>query len=398
MTKYLYTYTLFFLFFLTNCGSKKENDLKNTIVISSPKEIKPTLLGEYCSDSELIPLETSIECQIGRVDKLVVNEDNIFIADRHQKIIFVFNTKGEFCFKIKNIGKGPGEFTVLRDFWIDTDNKLIEVLCRKKIIRYDYQGKFIGEIKLSVSAISFAKTSHGNYYVWSGTSVVDRARGTVYYLNNNGQVVSEYFKWDGKGRLFTSQHMFTKTKDGILFRPFIQDYILREFDDNGIKNTYKVDFGKHSIPENNSVEEHKLSGSIKKDVVMQKKYAFGLSGQFETSNYIIFRYLFYENKITYKSFIFSKKHESSVYCSKLNNEAVLPHSLSLIAYADPTSDTFYSTYDAFSFLTFIEKRKNKLTYTREGQKVTSLLNKITPKSNPIIFKFKVNSKLFDNLK
>ncbi len=397
MTKYIYISTFFFLFLFTNCSSKKENDLKNTNIIPIPTEIRPKLLDEYYSDIEAIPLETSSECQIGRIDKLVVNREFIFTFDYRQKTIFIFNTKGEYIFKIKNIGKGPGEYSVLCDFWIDTDNKQIEVLDRKKIIKYDYKGKFISEIKLSVNAISFAKTSLGYYYVWSGTNVVDRDRGTVYYLNNKGKVVSEYFKWDGKGRLPTSHNMFTKTKDGILFRPFVQDYILRKFDDNGINNMHKADFGIHSVPDNGAVENHDLNGPFEAITLFQKKYAFKIQDVFETPNYIVFEFLIGESHPTLKSFIFSKKHQASIYCSKLNNEAALPLCLSHLEYANPTSDTFYSTLDAFSLLTFMDKRKNKIPDTKNGQKITSLLKEITPNSNPIIFRFKVNSRLFDNL-
>jgi len=97
---------LFLLVFLTNCNTKKESDLGDTILIPAPTEIRPKLLDEYYSDVEAIPLETSPECQIGTINKLVVKKDSIYIQDNLQNTLFVFNIKGEYLYKIDNIGRG----------------------------------------------------------------------------------------------------------------------------------------------------------------------------------------------------------------------------------------------------------------------------------------------------
>jgi hypothetical protein len=233
--------------------------------------------------------------------------------------------------------------------------------------------------------------------VWSGCQLENDQDETVSFLNNKGTVVSKYFKWDKKGRISSSSNMFTESDKGLLFRPFQQDYLIRELDDNGVVNSkYKVDFGIHSLPDNDAIENHDLNGPFDGITLKEKKYAFSIMDVFETPNYIVF--CFHIGSTTFKSFIYSKKHQMSLYCAHTNDDAALPQGISDIGYSDPTSDTFYSYCGAYLVQNYVGKRKEKISNTKNGQGIKSLLNNITVNSNPVIFKLKFNDKFFDNLK
>ena len=69
---------------------------------------------------KLIPLETSENCLIGRIDELKVFDDTLYVLDRNiAKALFVFDNKGRFIRKIGRLGKGPGEYIIPRSFTID---------------------------------------------------------------------------------------------------------------------------------------------------------------------------------------------------------------------------------------------------------------------------------------
>ncbi|HEX3009947.1 MAG TPA: 6-bladed beta-propeller, partial [Bacteroidales bacterium] len=71
------------------------------------------------SKIEMIPLETSPNCLIKSIDKKVFFRGRYYLMDRYELSVLVFDEKGKFCFKIKNVGEGPGEYTMLHDFGIN---------------------------------------------------------------------------------------------------------------------------------------------------------------------------------------------------------------------------------------------------------------------------------------
>ena len=60
--------------------------------------------------------------------------------DKHiAKGLFVFDLKGVFLYKIGSIGSGPGEFTAISDFTIDTDKGVVYTLDNNTQIVHAYQ-------------------------------------------------------------------------------------------------------------------------------------------------------------------------------------------------------------------------------------------------------------------
>lgn len=91
------------------------------------------------------------ESLIGDIDKLLMHEGKFFIMDKeHTQSIFVFDTSGQFVYRI-GPGKGPGEFTSIEDFCIDTENNMLYVLSNdlSEIFKYNMvSGDFVSSIKM----------------------------------------------------------------------------------------------------------------------------------------------------------------------------------------------------------------------------------------------------------
>jgi len=139
------------------------------------KIIDNDLKGEYEKLGKTITLEKILS--IGREDgkeeellygmwDLAVNyKGNIYVVERKNKCVKVFDSKGKFLFKIGRGGDGPGEFREpVRIF--SAPNNDVFILDQNGIIsRFNDKGKFIFSFKTKSSPNDFVVDSHGNFYV-----------------------------------------------------------------------------------------------------------------------------------------------------------------------------------------------------------------------------------------
>jgi len=92
-------------------------------------------------DIEAIPLETRNECLITSITKALFYKDKILLHDNAARLL-VFNINGKFLYEIGKQGRGPGEFSELRDFDLDKDGN-VYILDYLKIHKYKIDGAYI---------------------------------------------------------------------------------------------------------------------------------------------------------------------------------------------------------------------------------------------------------------
>lgn len=98
---------------------------------------------------EIIQLETKEESLIQRIGKIIEYKSKIYILDRHQKTIFLFDSSGNFISKINTIGRAPDEYILLEDITINKFSETLECLDPMgKILSYDLNGKYLSSIYL----------------------------------------------------------------------------------------------------------------------------------------------------------------------------------------------------------------------------------------------------------
>lgn len=93
-----------------------------------------------------IPL--SNEVLLGRVERVIIYNDRIYILDNEPKIV-CFNMKGKALFTIDGRGAGPTEYQNLKDFAIDGDSKKIIAFDNEKRALFFYElssGKYLSSI------------------------------------------------------------------------------------------------------------------------------------------------------------------------------------------------------------------------------------------------------------
>lgn len=138
--------------FLTGCKEPSKENYIQGEKISFPLALKNSkkdvLLSSIADRVEYIKLETNEACIIDKIEKLVLYQDNIFIANATQ--FFKFSKDGEFIKRIGTIGKGPGEYIKIMDFAINSKKKVVSIydIDLRKIINYDLEGNYLEEFLL----------------------------------------------------------------------------------------------------------------------------------------------------------------------------------------------------------------------------------------------------------
>lgn len=86
--------------FIGSCkDSLTVNEEVDTITASIEQEDEISLF-DFVSQVRLIPLETTDSSLVAHITKIITSKDKIFIYDRIQNQIFIFNREGQFISKI----------------------------------------------------------------------------------------------------------------------------------------------------------------------------------------------------------------------------------------------------------------------------------------------------------
>lgn len=170
---------IFAIIFTISCNPKLDNNLEYTQI--SVDLLKGKIgLSSILTNVEPIFLETNDQSLIGMSPKIQFTNNLIFI--RSDNAIKVFNFEGEFVRNIENIGRGPGEYVRISDFYINEYSKRIEILdkSQKKILSYSFEGEYIEDINLNLWSSSITINHEGSLIVYSGN---ERDDDNIYKLN-----------------------------------------------------------------------------------------------------------------------------------------------------------------------------------------------------------------------
>lgn len=96
-----------------------------------------------------IPLETTGESLLESISKIIFKNQKFYILDNQQgnNGLFVFSETGKFLRKVSGPGAGPGEYTKLMDFDVDSlGNLFLFDFYPRKLMKFDSVGHLISEI------------------------------------------------------------------------------------------------------------------------------------------------------------------------------------------------------------------------------------------------------------
>jgi len=341
-----------------------------------------------------LPLQTNKNCLIGKIDKIVINNNRIYILDKAQtKSIFVYDINGKFVFKINKIGKGLGEYDNIRDFDIDMSGNQIVVLCpnfRKLIFYNTTNGLFLKEQKLDFRPLSFIKVNL-NRYLFDCKVKLEKNMGNnmLMVADSFGNIPIGYFP--RTNYTSTEKTPFSRFKDYIYYCSNYNDTIFSYRNDTLLKKYY-IDFGKRKLDITSLPKElFDVSGVIENNIVpflnqnkfakyvQSKDIAYHITSFFESDSFIRFQFI-YGQKIFNALFDKTSQHLKTYYELEQTEEICY----GLTTYA-AYKDSFVSVINSdilAQILSYREKKDSINLHTI--RKKVHLPDKITLEDNPLL--------------
>jgi hypothetical protein len=229
-----------------------------TIEVTNDNKITPEALIDTF---ELVPLETSDDVLIGEVNKLIVTDDRIIVANTYSNSepARLFDRNGKFISNIGNIGRSPEEYINLSHITILPDGKTIAIYDGQgnKVLFFDTDGHFIGSKTTSFwfSSMEYADdeniviATHGHPEWDPGLNSSPYAKDCVLFTDDDYNIVGganeNRFKDDNF--FFTCQ--IKKFNDDILISPPFCDTIYVA-SSKELKPKYHLDMSKINVKTN----------------------------------------------------------------------------------------------------------------------------------------------------
>ncbi len=203
-----------------------------------------------------VALQTSKECLIGSINKMLIYKDYIYILDTFiSRSLFKFDMNGKYITKFNQIGEGPLEVKVILDFSIDTINNQIITYDRSfsgKILILNTDLKPIKYKKTSITLDCISPIANGKYIgsASCGTYNSDRLKNYAYYvLDSNLKVISMQSKhFFPKLSLGLTRYINVDEKMALNFTTMFNNKVYEVMPKGTLKLKYVVDFNKFLTP------------------------------------------------------------------------------------------------------------------------------------------------------
>jgi hypothetical protein len=351
---------------------KHEIDLEKTL-----RSNKNVSLTSITDSVKYIKLETNAKCLVGRINKIIIHNNFIYVGSFHN--IFKFDMNGKFICQIGTKGQGPREYVQLRDFVVKNDSLFI--LTRNKVLTFNINGSFLTEVSFNTDGLSLNKTN--------SCFVTDNDQtGTIDFFDKKGNMVkSEKVKSNLDKKfpvmvMYRHQNLFFQSRDNFCVNTFHNDTIY-QIDKSNIFSPYLlINLGKYKLPPNKRAEAVNLEkfGTISAPYVRP--------GLMETKNYIFLEINKWERK--------SQVNEFGLTSNKVGSLGIILHekssSNSMIISNDGIDDAMPCFYPFFS-----DGQKQLISYVDAHEAVEYYQkNKSNPKLNRKFNEAARNLKIDDN--
>lgn len=374
---------LLIICFLEGCSSERRkyiSDREIKEIIINPEKTEDYLdISEVLSDSiDIIPLEVTENCLISDIKKLEFYKNRIFISDRINAKIFVFDSEGNFLRSIGKQGRGPGEYSYMGDFSFKGDSVIIQDLSRKKYIVYDLYSSGYREILYDPHHLEVVVFDSIAYFISNYEQSKYGAFNLAKFDLDKSEIVSLGIPFD-KGGLDKSGYGLKRYAskcgdDAMLIYP-LNDTVYSVNRDE-VFPSYMIRFTSRNLPDNLDIDRDALYGYVHKN-----NYLKGLEYMQNSHDYLLgyyadnyyFRYCIYNksesdirvgNRLIVKSLGGIWIHE---FCIMNNNDFVF------FQYADILSSNW----------NYVRDKSDNIRYKKE---LDSIISNMNEDSNPVVFK------------
>ncbi|SFG78533.1 hypothetical protein SAMN04487988_10839 [Algoriphagus hitonicola] len=203
----------------------------NQVNIDQSEIGKDIHLSDLISEFSYLQLKNKEGHLLGDIDKILFTDSLIFVMDQYiTNTLQVFERRtGNEVVYLEKSGEGPREFLEIYDFDIDREKKQILLFDGKlsKVLFFDFNGKFIEELKIPVRAQNFRKLKTDDYLFFTANLPNGHIEGLtdcVYFILNSEFQVKSCFsiekKLESHGNYFSRDYFSSDGHDIYLFPRF----------------------------------------------------------------------------------------------------------------------------------------------------------------------------------
>lgn len=323
------------LYILLLCIGCQNSTEKKDITIKVDNDNITAKFSDLFATIDIIPLETQDSSLISSTDKMIWHNNQIFILDKTQQILFVFDEKGKFLWKLDKAGRGPTEYLGIEDIVINPETDNIEIISSPgQYIIYNPQGDFMQAYKIPANAI------HAFFPINKDlTAFYEKVQGNLLiYSKKENKII--------RAKPMSEEFILRKTPYHYIISPFscFQQEILFLAADQ--KKVYKISQKTGEITEKQSfnfgAQDHELRNLPKDQEMMyyitenknlQKIYC--ISDFKETPDYMVVYYIYekfwhttFYNKATQTTTTFNKPSGIMIYypfdCNEQSLISIIP--------------------------------------------------------------------------
>ena len=208
--------TIFLLLVLAFVSCKRQEDYGIKPVIEGKPVAKIKLynneddyrmekigLSEFVDSVKFVKLETSPECWIDMITKILFVDDRMIVIDGFGRKIFLFDSSGSFIRTIANRGRGPGEYLNITSCNYDNARQILSVYdgTSMKLLLYNLNGDLIQETPIITSngapIRQIINLPNGNYLCYSEmlSEKVGDYSG-LWEMGSQGNFIRNLFRYD----------------------------------------------------------------------------------------------------------------------------------------------------------------------------------------------------------
>lgn len=202
--------------------------------------------------TQIIPLSEDIkqDLVIGQIDKVIVLDSLIYIADTYMKRLLVYDMQGQIVGRVGSIGGGPGEYTSLSDFCVGDKGEIyLYDSGSNKMLEYDRNLKFVDSSPISFKAEQFHLIGSDFLFGLAPYNNENRTLGKMTVLTDRSftPITSALAHSDAVDHNYEFLSPMTPCKDGTLYNRVIDNNVYL-FDKEGtISQSFHFDFGSLTI-------------------------------------------------------------------------------------------------------------------------------------------------------
>lgn len=179
--------------FLLACSCKQANFSRGKVFDIDVKA--QAELSDFFESFSYVELESNDDYYIVNIDKLILDDERIYVLDERTNSVIIFDRNGKFINVIKKQGRGPHEYLYAADFEVSDSVVYILDRANEKIRSYTISGEWVKDYDLDDYYDYFKVVDNDYFYLSSGNSN-HKGYNFVVYDIKAGNITSEFDKFE----------------------------------------------------------------------------------------------------------------------------------------------------------------------------------------------------------